>query len=237
MNTHLYGAVELKRSYQRNMLVGELILVLTIAGLVLLSSVLLGSERKEAPPPDWTDRWDPVQLEPPPPRSIRVIEVIDHLKPPETPILSGIEAGEDPTVEIDFVLPSRDEISQYINSLDTTDYTGTTSSGSIPVVDEYIPHPDSFVAFSEAPVKVYFPEVRYPEIARKAGVEGKVWVRVLIDKSGNVLDAKVQQSSGTNAGFEEEAIAAALQSKWRPAMQNNQPIAIWISYEVRFKLH
>ena len=47
----------------------------------------------------------------------------------------------------------------------------------------------------------------YPEIARKAGVEGRVYVNVLIDERGNVIDTKILKSLGNN-GCDEAAVAA-----------------------------
>ncbi len=50
------------------------------------------------------------------------------------------------------------------------------------------------------------------------------------------MDAIVAKESGANAGFEEAALEAARRSTWTPALQNNQPVRVWISYEVKFRL-
>ena len=99
-----------------------------------------------------------------------------------------------------------------------------------------IPTPDEFVAVEERPVKIQDAPLKYPEIARKAGIEGSVWVKVLVDRSGNVQDAIIAKESGANAGFEEAALEAAKQCKWKPAMQNKQPVALWVTYEIKFQL-
>jgi protein TonB len=101
---------------------------------------------------------------------------------------------------------------------------------------EYFPSPEEFVAFDVGPEMLRLEQPVYPAIARKAGIEGEVWVRILIDTEGNVRDAVVFIESGANAGFEEAAIKAALKGKWRPAMQNNHPVAVWAAYRVEFKL-
>jgi TonB family protein len=93
-----------------------------------------------------------------------------------------------------------------------------------------------FVPYDEDPMVISLPTPRYPDIARKANIEGKVRVEVLIDTHGKVRDARIVQESGANIGFEEAALEAAWKGEWRPAMQNNQPVAVRVSYPVVFKL-
>jgi TonB family protein len=46
----------------------------------------------------------------------------------------------------------------------------------------------------------------------------------------------VAKSSGSNVGFDEAAVEAALQCIYKPAIQNGQPVAVWVTYPVEFKL-
>lgn len=75
----------------------------------------------------------------------------------------------------------------------------------------------------------------YPEIARKAGVEGRVYVYAWIDKEGNVRDTKIIKSLGV-AGCDEAAVNAIKAVKWKPAMQRDKPVAVWVSIPVDFVL-
>jgi len=75
----------------------------------------------------------------------------------------------------------------------------------------------------------------YPEIARRAGVEGTVIIHVLIDEKGNVVKTRVLKSLGNN-GCDEAAIAAIKKTKWKPAMQRDKPVKVWVSIPVIFKL-
>jgi protein TonB len=106
----------------------------------------------------------------------------------------------------------------------------------VDILDDILPQPDEFVAFDEEPQLLVAPEPVYPEMAKKAGVTGIVWIKVLVDTDGNVRDAIIVKESGVNAGFEEAALDAAWDRKYRPAMQNNQPVAVWVAYKVRFTL-
>ena len=75
----------------------------------------------------------------------------------------------------------------------------------------------------------------YPEIARKAGIEGTVIVYARISKDGNVIATRIIKPLG-NSGCNEAAISAIKKVKWKPAMQRDKPVTVWVSVPVRFKL-
>ena len=69
-------------------------------------------------------------------------------------------------------------------------------------------------------------KLKYPEIARRAGVEGFVKVRVGFDSSGKIR--QIENTIG-NAGMEIsflfETVAELLRSEsWHPALKNDQPV-------------
>ena len=97
-----------------------------------------------------------------------------------------------------------------------------------------------FVAYDEAPAPIGgFAAIQrnlvYPEIARKAGVEGRVVINCLIDEKGNVINTRVLKSLGNN-GCDEAAVAAIKSVKWKPAKQRDKPVKVWIGIPVVFKL-
>jgi protein TonB len=104
------------------------------------------------------------------------------------------------------------------------------------VVDELLPSPDQFVPFEVAPEPINSVQPKYPELAQRANIQGTVWVKALVDKEGKVRDVLIVKDSGANAGFEEAAIEAAKETVWKPAISNGQPIAVWVTYKVDFKL-
>ena len=92
-----------------------------------------------------------------------------------------------------------------------------------------------FVAFDTPPKLIKLVKPKYPEIARRAGVEGTVVLRILVDEQGNVIKVEVVKGLG-NTGCNEAAMAAAIQCKFTPAMQRDRPVKVWTSYPVRFQL-
>jgi protein TonB len=75
----------------------------------------------------------------------------------------------------------------------------------------------------------------YPEIARKAGVEGRVLVYAQIDEDGTVQRTKVVKSLGPN-GCDEAAVNAIRSVRWLPAKQRDRAVKVWIAVPVDFKL-
>jgi len=74
----------------------------------------------------------------------------------------------------------------------------------------------------------------YPEIARKAEVEGTVVVLVRIDETGKVVQARVEHSDAEI--FNQAALDAAFGYVFRPAEQNGYPVKATISLSFRFVL-
>ena len=79
-------------------------------------------------------------------------------------------------------------------------------------------------------------KVRYPEIARKANVEGRVIVQLIVDENGNVRDPEILRGAG--AGLDEEAIRVISEhAEFTPGRQDGKPIAVRLSIPIVFKLN
>ncbi len=74
----------------------------------------------------------------------------------------------------------------------------------------------------------------YPEIARKAGIEGKVMMQVLIDEQGLVEKFTFTESNLFEMDY--AAAMAILSVKWKPAQREGKPQKVWISIPVAFRL-
>jgi protein TonB len=65
----------------------------------------------------------------------------------------------------------------------------------------------------------------YPEMARTAGIEGKVVVSMVVDTVGNVASAEVYASSG-NALLDRAAVDAAHKCVFTPGFQRDRPVVV-----------
>jgi protein TonB len=97
-----------------------------------------------------------------------------------------------------------------------------------------------FVAFDEPPTPIggfmaIQKALRYPEIARKAGIEGRVTVHVLVSEKGEVVRTKILQSLG-HTGCDDAAVNAIKKVRWNPAMQRDKPVKVWVAIPVIFRL-
>ncbi|WP_249067047.1 energy transducer TonB [Halalkalibaculum roseum] len=71
-------------------------------------------------------------------------------------------------------------------------------------------------------------------MARKAGIEGQVYVQFVVNKEGNVEDPRVTR--GIGGGADDEALRCVKQSKFKPGRQRGQPVRVQYSLPVIFKL-
>jgi len=85
------------------------------------------------------------------------------------------------------------------------------------------------------PKPISIPKPEYPELARKAGIEGKAIVEAIVDTDGSVIDARIFKSSG-NPMLDEAAIAAARRSKFTPAKQRDMFVRVRVNIPFDFKL-
>ncbi|MFY7997031.1 MAG: energy transducer TonB [Candidatus Kapaibacteriota bacterium] len=76
--------------------------------------------------------------------------------------------------------------------------------------------------------------VVYPDIAKRAGIEGKVNIRVLVGKNGMPKKSLIESSDSDL--LNEAAVKAVMKSIFTPAIQNNQPIDCWVSIPIVFRL-
>jgi protein TonB len=89
-------------------------------------------------------------------------------------------------------------------------------------------------AVDQRPVALNSPVPRYTEEARKNKIQGVVRVRVLVAADGSVKG--VRPVSSLPDGLTEQAIQAAYQLRFRPAMKGGQPVAFWQAVDIEFNL-
>ena len=79
------------------------------------------------------------------------------------------------------------------------------------------------------------PQPHYPDSARRAGKEGRVLLRVLVDEEGRAKAVEVNTSSGHD--MLDQAASEALK-KWRfvPAHAAGKPIETWVKVPIEFQL-
>ncbi len=108
-----------------------------------------------------------------------------------------------------------------------------------PKEDKKVEEPTYFVAVEDMPepiggIAAIQSKIIYPEIAKRAGVEGRVYVLAFVNKDGDVTKAKVLK--GIGAGCDEAALKAVEETKFKPGKQRGKPVNVQVSIPVVFKL-
>jgi periplasmic protein TonB len=77
--------------------------------------------------------------------------------------------------------------------------------------------------------------IRYPDMARQNGIQGKVIIQFIIDKDGNVTKPKVIR--GIGGGCDEEALRVISgMPTWSPGAQNGRKVQVKFTLPVHFSL-
>jgi protein TonB len=95
-----------------------------------------------------------------------------------------------------------------------------------------------FVPYDTPPRPLNLDEIKrrtpYPEVARRLGIEGTVYLKLLLDKEGNVK--KVKLLKPLYLDLDRIAMKMAKELRFTPAMQRDMFIAVWISFPYKFSL-
>jgi len=233
----MYGAFELKRTYQRNMLMGTgfsaLLTVLMIVS-VWLYNVITYQEfevRNVVRIKTIADLGAPPSLAAKPPQ-------IDIAKPNVATPKIGVPTpvADEEVADEDMTIATREEL-QEINAPVLSQDAGSKTELIIDIPeDDYIPPPDSFIPYEVYPEQIYEEIPEYPKLAQEGGFAGWVMIQAFVDENGSVKKAQAVKTNRPNMGFEDAAVKAAYKCKYRPAVQNGNPVGLWIEYKVDFIL-
>ena len=84
-----------------------------------------------------------------------------------------------------------------------------------------------------APRPLNRPDPEYSEEARRAGLQGKCILSVVVNSEGKTEDIQVSQSLGM--GLDEKAVGAIRQWTFEPARKNGKPVAVRIQVTTTFR--
>lgn len=138
--------------------------------------------------------------------------------------------------------PRRDEPPPLLTTQAVSD---TPSAIEVPPPKEAPPQPPAPMQAVEVPAPVTPPNFTaayldnpapvYPPLARRAGEQGRVLLRVYVSGQGGALEVNLSRSSGS-----QRLDAAALEAvrRWRfiPARQGEKPVAAWVLVPISFQL-
>ena len=237
---NIYGAFELKRIYPKNFLRGLITAVIIHFLLIGLYYFIqtINVEDEEAMPVVRIMKYS--ELGPPPSITNNLPPQVALNIPSAKPTVGIPIPVPDENVSPEQTIASQEEMNTIPNPIGTDEGTGSGQmqiTQDIKIEDESSEDPDinAFVPVEKYPEAVIMPVPEYPEIARRAGITGKVWIKVLIDKEGKPKKAVIIKSDAEV--FNDVSIAAAMKCVFTPALQNNHPIPIWVAIPFKFQLN
>ena len=83
-------------------------------------------------------------------------------------------------------------------------------------------------------IEAIMKNVVYPESAKEEGIQGKVYVKLIVDENGDVSFTEVLK--GVNEDLDKAAVDAIKKTKFIPAMKDNKPVKCEVAIPVMFKL-
>jgi protein TonB len=223
MTPHKKQSADLRRRYP---MLFEIGLALSLGLLVLLFTIPLESEssleivesKQEVVLVEEVEQTRQVDRPPPPPRAPAPIEV----------------ANEQVTEEIELDFDMDLDLSESA--------TAPPAPPPPPAAPEPEPEPQEpeiFVVVEQPPrliggIQGVQEQLHYPEIARRAGIEGTVFVQFVVDENGNVVDPFCIRDPGGQTC--EEALRVVRDSKFEPGRQRGQAVKVRFSIPVKFRL-
>jgi protein TonB len=205
---------DLRKQYQMYLQSGLIAVLVTL--IVLFRAPLSQGELADFTPPEQEIveveeiiQTEQVETPPPPPRPPVPVEVPND------------EIIEDEIIGFDFEL----------------NMDGPLALPPPPAPEEE--EPEIFIVVERMPepsggMEAIYRRLRYPEIARKAGIEGRVVLQFIVDERGNVVNPTVIR--GIGGGCDEAAIEAIKGVRFTPGMQRGRPVKVQFQLPIVFRL-
>lgn len=76
--------------------------------------------------------------------------------------------------------------------------------------------------------------IKYPTMAKKADIEGRVYVQFVVNKRGEVENPKIVRGPG--AGLNTEALRVIKKAKFQPGIQQGRPVNVRMTMPIIFRI-
>ncbi len=241
-----YGGYELRRHYNRRLIKGTLLMLLSVVGLSSFS--FIRSDKPGDVRPN-TARctltiFDRIPPPPKPPLVVKPEQLPPAPKPVATQVFTVPKITDDPITPDKQMTEARN-----ITAMPGLSNTGGDSADIAPVITKTGTGIEKPVAtISKPPVWVEQMPVfdglesylgkhlQYPDAARENGIQGRVIISFVVNEDGAVSDAAVVH--GIGGGCDEVALRMVSgMPKWKPGKQNGIPVKVLFTLPIKFALN
>lgn len=180
-------------------------------------------------------------------RSVFVDPGIVFSPPPTSPPVFAGERVVDPRGRIDPVPPGEASLAENLEALlrrigpaggvrpEGPVSTGEGGGEPAPPTEVHAYNPEVPTdEVDQPPVPIEAPEPPYDEMAREAGIEGRVVLEALVTWEGGVREIRVREGNPMLAA---PAVKCVKTWRFRPARWKGRPVSTWVSIPIVFRLH
>lgn len=105
-----------------------------------------------------------------------------------------------------------------------------------PEVFAYVEQMPEYVGGQTNLIKYLSSNIKYPKAEQEAGIQGKVFVKFIVNEDGSISDVEIARSSGSKALDTEAKRVVASMPKWKPGKQNGKAVKTRYNLPVAFRL-
>ncbi|MEQ8324755.1 MAG: energy transducer TonB [Vicingaceae bacterium] len=162
-----------------------------------------------------TQQNQPPPPPPPPPQVQEILNIVEDDVEIEDELEIDSEADEDTEIEI-------------------IQYEEVVEEEEIFTVVEQMP---SFPGGTEKLYKYMYDNIRYPEVAKEAGIQGTVYISFVVEKDGTIADVKVLRGIPGGKMCDDEAVRVVKKMpNWSPGKQRGKSVRVSYNLPVKFRL-
>lgn len=252
-----YGAYQLRKRYPRNMVLAFLTASLLFLLLINLPNIInairgikIGEEEHntvvELTDIKYVEAERHLPLAPEMPRAAPKKQKKEGQKPkvkldnqvndePRKPVdLTKAETDTKPSEGVpDAPIDGTEETTEPATESDTSSPQKPVSTGEPQKVElEQIP---SYSGGEKEMLRFIYANIRYPEPARDAGIEGVVIITFIVEKDGSISNVTIKQDIGIGCGNEAARVVRSM-PKWVAGKLGGKPIRTMMTLPIEFKL-
>ena len=250
-----YGAYDMRKN-SNNRHIKALIIILSLALLAFFLPKLIKTfvpEREKEKMTEVTELSTLKQVETPP----EEVKPIEELLPPPPPLKSTIKftapvIKKDHEVAEEKEMKDQKEVIKSDLQVSIDDVVGTDEKDGKDIAElkeviqaPVVPKDSTFVTVEQMPqypggeaeMRKYIAKtLKYPRIPEENGIEGRVTVRFVVSKTGDVGNVEVYK--GVDQYLDKEAIRViASMPKWIPGKQNGVAVNVYYIVPIVFRLN
>jgi protein TonB len=253
-----YGAYKLRQTSSKRYVVAFLIMLAFMALVVLLPrlyGVVENLTKRDLGPMEEIVELSNIPIEEQVPEE-NIIK--QEVAPPPPPLKSTIQfvppvIARDEEVTDDDKMRTQDELQASDLQISVADVKGTDEEHGIDIaelnqnkviVEEKVDTEKPFEVVEQNPSfpgglaelnKFLSDNIRYPVIAQENGIQGRVIIRFVVSKTGDISD--VQVIRGVDPSLDKEAVRVVKSMpKWIPGRQRGQAVPVYFTLPVIFRL-